>query len=291
LSEGGIDRNMTRVIFRLLSVNQGAIKRSNKMKIRCFLIGVVILFVVGVLNTSSYAKIDPKTIVGMWLFDDGKGGIAKDSSGNKNDGELINGPEWVGGKFGKALKFDGMDDYVYMKNSENSNPTNAITLSVWVNPSDFTGEPELFSKWVAGTCIVIGSGANVTGSGCLFFVVRPPNLIIEDSKSMTLNTWHHVAATFDGSAIRLYKNGIQVNSAKRPESLAIVPSGWAIGGLGPALIDSTYCYAGLIDEAAVFNVALNDDDIKRIMNVGLEAASAVSPAGKLATTRADIKIR
>ncbi len=61
----------------------------------------------------SSAKIDPKNIVGMWLFDEGKGDIAKDSSGNKNDGTLMNDPKWVDGKKkpGKALEFDGKDDW------------------------------------------------------------------------------------------------------------------------------------------------------------------------------------
>ena len=44
--------------------------------------------------------------MGIWFFDEGKGGTAKDSSENGNDGELV-GAEWVGGKFGEALKFEG----------------------------------------------------------------------------------------------------------------------------------------------------------------------------------------
>jgi hypothetical protein len=260
------------------------------MKAKCLLIGVVALFAASLLTASSYAKLDPKTIDGMWFFDEGEGDIAKDSSGNKNDGELMNGPEWVDGKFGKALKFDGSDDYVYMENTEDSNPTNAITISVWIKPSDFTGEPEIFSKFVGGTCIVIGCG--VASSGRLFFVVRPPNLIIEDKEPMKLDTWYHVAATFDGSKIQLYKNGVVVESANRPEKLPIVPQGWAIGGLGPALMDATYGYAGIIDEAVVFNVALSDDDIKNIMSNGLEKGLAVAESvSKLATTWAHLKVQ
>jgi hypothetical protein len=53
----------------------------------------------------SYAKIDLGTCVGTWLFDEGNGDIAKDSSGNGNDGK-INGATWVNGKFSKALSFN-----------------------------------------------------------------------------------------------------------------------------------------------------------------------------------------
>ena len=54
------------------------------------------------------AKIDPDSITGMWLFNEGKGGTAADASGNGNDGE-IHGAKWVDGKFGKALEFNGTD--------------------------------------------------------------------------------------------------------------------------------------------------------------------------------------
>ena len=59
----------------------------------------------------SDAKVDLESAVGIWLFDDGGGNVAKDSSGNGYDGKLMNGPKWVKGKFGMALEFDGKDDW------------------------------------------------------------------------------------------------------------------------------------------------------------------------------------
>ena len=46
-------------------------------------------------------------IVGQWLLDETSGTVAKDTSGNGNDGEIIGKPNWVNGKFGKALELDG----------------------------------------------------------------------------------------------------------------------------------------------------------------------------------------
>ncbi|MYC75960.1 hypothetical protein F4X10_09370 [Candidatus Poribacteria bacterium] len=54
----------------------------------------------------STAEIDFSTAVGIWLFDEGKGGVAEDISGEGNDGEVVKS-KWVDGKFGKALEFDG----------------------------------------------------------------------------------------------------------------------------------------------------------------------------------------
>ncbi|MCI0749135.1 MAG: Ig-like domain-containing protein, partial [Nevskiales bacterium] len=50
-------------------------------------------------------------LVGHWKFDEGSGTTASDSSGNGNTGTL-NGPVWVPGAIGRALSFDGINDYV-----------------------------------------------------------------------------------------------------------------------------------------------------------------------------------
>ena len=47
----------------------------------------------------SNAEIDPQSIVGAWLFDETSEKVAKDSSGNGNDGNLVGGAKWVKGKF------------------------------------------------------------------------------------------------------------------------------------------------------------------------------------------------
>jgi hypothetical protein len=91
------------------------------MKVKCLLIGVAVLFIAGVLITSIYAKIDPQTCVGAWMFDENNGNLAKDLSGNKNDGTLVNGPKWIDGKFDKALSFDGVDDYINLPSATLTN--------------------------------------------------------------------------------------------------------------------------------------------------------------------------
>ena len=54
------------------------------------------LIVLSLMFTSiGNADFDLETVVGSWLFDDGKGNTAVDSSENGNDGELVNGPKWI----------------------------------------------------------------------------------------------------------------------------------------------------------------------------------------------------
>jgi hypothetical protein len=78
-----------------------------------------------------------KSLVGYWPFDEGSGTIAKDYSGNGNDGTLCNGstcgvqgPTWTTGKVGGALSFDGVDDYV--DTSLIFNSPSYFTVAAWV---------------------------------------------------------------------------------------------------------------------------------------------------------------
>ena len=79
-----------------------------RLTIICISFIIVSLMFAGI----SDAKIDPETIVGAWLFDENKGDTAKDASGNGNDGTIMGTPQWVNGKFGKALELNGVGDYV-----------------------------------------------------------------------------------------------------------------------------------------------------------------------------------
>lgn len=89
------------------------------------------LFFVGVLSVSTAsAAIDPANVVGLWLFDEGKGNVATDASENGLDGEFEGKPKWVNGKFGKGLELDGAGAHVVIPTHEN--PRGAITVSIWV---------------------------------------------------------------------------------------------------------------------------------------------------------------
>ena len=83
------------------------------------------------------AKIDTETIAALWLFDEGKGNSAKDDSGNANDGELNGDPEWVDGKFGKAINFDGAKDYIQIPDSSSLDIEDEISIVVYINFNQF----------------------------------------------------------------------------------------------------------------------------------------------------------
>ena len=83
----------------------------------------------------STAEIDLETAVGIWLFDEGKGGVATDLSGEGNDGELVKAPAWIDGKFGKALEFDGKSSCVSTGQKLLDN-LEEFTILTWVKTND-----------------------------------------------------------------------------------------------------------------------------------------------------------
>ena len=83
------------------------------------------------LVTQIGAKIDLETAMGIWLFDGNRETVATDISGNNNHGE-IQGAEWVKGKFGTALKFNGTSARVVIADSDSLYAKKAWTITSWV---------------------------------------------------------------------------------------------------------------------------------------------------------------
>ena len=102
------------------------------------------------------AGITKEDIVALWLFDDGSGDTLKDSSGNGNDGKLIEGPTWDKGKFGGALKFDAnKKQRVKVENSDSLNLTDQVSILAWGLVSDTTGNRRFLQKSTEGSVFPI----------------------------------------------------------------------------------------------------------------------------------------
>jgi len=96
---------------------------------------VYLLIVIGLIFTASVnARIDPKTVAGAWLLDEGDDDeIAEDISGNENHGTLQGDPEWVDdGIFGSALSFNGTTARVVIPDADSLDLQEEWTISAWV---------------------------------------------------------------------------------------------------------------------------------------------------------------
>ncbi len=280
------------------------------MKVKYSLIVMVVLFVTGfMLAVSSEAKIDPKAIAGMWLFDEGQGQETSDLSGNNNNGELKNNTKWDDGKFGNALTLDGVSAFVNCGNNASLDITKEITVVAWVNFSkvDYKGATgNLYSIGAKGypdslnphagwwfsydnrnngqgfpyTCFGNKNGG-WAGGGNSF-----------GGYNFTFNNkeWNHLAFTIGNSIAKLYINGTKIGADKALAGLVLsdMSVNLSIGSAG----NNGWYFNGTIDEVGIFNVALEEQDIKNIMDAGLEKASglsAVDISGKITTTWANVK--
>ena len=217
-------------------------------------------------------------LVGYWKFDEASGSTACDASGKGNTGTLVNGPLWAVGKVGSALYFDGIDDSVTISDSNSLDVSNSFTLSAWVNPaSSFTDFRSILVKnykyflyaSVAGYC---GSGSPLAG-----FDEQSSNTLCQPSPLPT-NAWTHLAATYTGSTLMLYRNGVAVASSNVTKTLS--PS---TGTLQIGASQFGENFKGLIDEVRVHNRALSNTEIQAIF----QQESAVRESGLVAHWKFD----
>jgi hypothetical protein len=257
------------------------------MKAKRLLVGIFILFVAGVLTTSSYARIDPQTVVGIWSFDEGKGDIAADSSSNKNDGTLQNDPEWTEGKFGEAIQFDGSDDYVDVGNADNLSITGDFTFSMWVNISEYpTGWRNMLSKLVNDTNAEFNFRYKTSTEAQFYFGTGAAAIICNwnPSQDLPLDTWTHIAGVRKSKTyLKLYFDGVEKRSQNITTDAISTDAHVTIGRQS----DNKFYFSGSIDEVIIFNAALEAEDIRTLMNEGIP--QAVDPSGKLVFTWAALR--
>lgn len=250
------------------------------------IVGVIVLFTVGILVSSSYAKIDQETIVGVWLFDEGSGKDPEDSSKSKNDGIFFGDPEWVDGKFGGALEFDG-DDRVIVPSSDSIESTmGGLTVVFWLYPTEeATNGNVLEVNGNSGWRIRVFSGGRV------HFFDRGATNAFSAGTTPPIGKWSHIAATGSKDGITIYINGKSVGSKNVPYAPVPGKDNLSIGGTIKFL--NPEHFVGRVDEVGIFNVALGEGDINSIMTGGLEVTlfggAAVLSTDGLAVTWGGIK--
>jgi hypothetical protein len=205
----------------------------------------------------------PTGLVGAWGFNETSGGTVADASGKGNTGTVAGATRTTTGKFGRALSFDGVNDVVTIPDSASLDLTKGMTLEAWVNPTATSGfRTAIFKEnLAAGRPAYSLYGSN--GSA------RPTAEIgattLAGSQSIPTNTWSHIAATFDGANVRVYRNGTLVGTRALSGSLAQTGNPLKIGGNG---IWSEW-FRGQIDEVRVWNVARSATQIQADMNAAI----------------------
>jgi len=214
--------------------------------------------------------IDESDIEGLWHFDDGSGPTATDSSGNSNHGTL-NGPTWVTANdalsftdlgFGNALDFDG-GDYIVIPDDPSLEPTSAITVAAWVNPTVVTSNEPIVNKVYSGSSdsyiLAIAKSqlrwcpAEGGGGGCL------------NAGRIEPGQWYHVVGTFDSAEAtdqrKAYINGVEVGSEDNSGNFLYSGADVLIGSE-----DFGSYFKGVIDEVHIYSSALSAGQVSALYN-------------------------
>ena len=248
------------------------------------------LIVIGLMFTSPcFAEIDPESIIGAWLFDEGEGDEVRDSYGG-NDGTFVgDGLGWVDGVFSGALDFNGKHYVVLAKDLEGLEANATKTITAWLKISDAKKAGQVFianeqSGW-NGWWVQLGFQGGHSKVGFL-----SQAQVDQSTGEVEEGEWAHIAVVldYDKSKIFFYINGALDNSVDREILITPSPLNPTIGAEAR---HAQRFFSGVLDELLVFDVALSENDIKTIMTLGILRATAVEYAGKLTTTWAAVKFQ
>jgi hypothetical protein len=219
--------------------------------------------VVGLLLTN-YAKAADPDLAAYWKFDEGSGTTAYDSSGNGNDGVFNGDPQWVAGKYGGALSFNG-DDYLDCGNGDSLQIQDEITMSCWFKIDAFLNTWEaFFAKGDDSYRASRGDGSgNATHMGISGTSTGGGNGWFNGTVIVTDGQWHHYASTYDGAEGKIYIDGVLDVTSPGTGQINISSYDFYIGENAQA---TGRFYNGLLDEVRIYSRALTDSEIVDVMN-------------------------
>ncbi len=217
-------------------------------------------------------------LVGYWSFDEADG--VSDLSGNGHDGIIHGNPEFVEGKVGEALEFNGFTDYVAIPDHKAISELDALSMSAWI-------QPKKLGAWVAvlekGIHENWSYGFFIEPDGTLSFEVStgPANNLVccVGNVALKIGQWYHIFGSYDGKSVKAYVDGKLEGEMAGNDAVHITEGlPFTIGSR-----NGQNYFAGVVDEVAFWDEAIT---VEESLN-----PSPVQPKGKLTITWGKIKSR
>lgn len=236
-------------------------------------------------------------------FDDGQGSaIAADVSGNGHDGTLVNmdsNTDWVTGKAGLALDFDGTNDYVVVPDDAALDfGTSDYSVAFWVfkrTPTVGYDNNYGVSKWRTaanpGTNewhVNVGSGLATGDTPASNLEVGSSYGKVIDPSEITLHEWHHIAAVRESTTLSLYVDGVFVDANSS------IPVGGVVNNTGCELRIAVnqpaaplFYTDAIFDDVQIYDFALSDGDVATGQPAGGDIAFLYANPGAVVTIFSD----
>lgn len=233
-------------------------------------------------------------LTAYYAFDDGSGTTLSEATGKSADGELFNFEEdnsqWVTGKVGKALSYDGIDDYVIAPEFELA--TDSLSVSAWVRANELGNWSSILKNWGGGRVgqFHFGLGPGTAGTLNVFITEADGNAFNAGTEAEPLPTeeWQHVAFIANAATgdVTLYRNGEAVDTQPYDGTFTAEPNSTALGIGVKTTDDGTQadpgngCCAGYwngeLDEIAMWNRALSEAELTQVYQLGLAGNPIIS---------------
>ena len=190
-------------------------------------------------------------------------GTIVDSSGNGNDGTQTGGVTYgVNGKFGTALDFDGVDDYIVISSDPSLSFQDEITIEAWIYWHGEVGAQDNLQNIVTNgdwrRALRITEPDHFQPSKILatFRIGGGPVNNLYSNTQIETDTWYHVAIAYNSTDLSIYINGRFDSSVSDSGLIQGTSSDTYIG-----VEETTYFFYGIIDEPAIYNRSLSQKEL------------------------------
>jgi hypothetical protein len=222
----------------------------------------------------SFTTTDSTVISGLvnaYSFDEGAGSVTSDASGSGNTGALANAPVWTSqGKYGSALSFDGVDDFVSVADNATLDLTSGGTMEAWVKLDTLDRWHGVIAKGDANTDAVHNFALEINNANAVRCILGDGSAYqqLDSSTTMTTGQFRHLACSWDGATVRLYIDGVLNASAAQSLTPAGNTAPLYVGQFG----GNSDRLDGTIDDVRLYNRALTASEIQADMNTPIGAA-------------------
>jgi Concanavalin A-like lectin/glucanases superfamily/Secretion system C-terminal sorting domain len=230
---------------------------------------VALVFASNVMAQNVPSYVPTNGLVGWWPFN----GNANDESGNGNQGK-VNGATLTADRNGKAnsaFSFDGVNNFIDLGILSSLNCTKPFTISTWFNQNSSPGNDMLFCK---GDYAQMNQfKGELAWYGKISFGMRTNGNQQDVIGTLVINNgkWHQGLWVNDGNGnIQIYVDG-KIEVTGKVTNLINLNESLVLGKLGKY---TNYFYKGQIDDFAVWNRALTQQEITALYTGGTQSALA-----------------
>jgi hypothetical protein len=202
------------------------------------------------------------TLLAYYRFDSDAGLQAIDSSGHGHHGTLAANavsapPTWTTGRLDGALAFAGNDFVLvpYTAIWNNINTASAYTIAAWTyRQANKTSWAMIVSRQYNATTAEHFALSWRDGRAAALAITH----IGQAATTGALNTWVHIAATYDGATLKIYEDGVEVSSSSAPGPMFQddMTTGLVIGGNINAADPVGETFVGSMDELVIYSRVL-----------------------------------